>query len=86
MFEDILNVSLPLDVHSLEHIARRIEYSLTNEWVSAGLFNQQYMFNEACRLFEEISGKKYKDFDIKVALVEDFNGQKEIKVMISMRL
>lgn len=82
MFEDILNIKLPLDERTLENIARRIEYALTNEYISAGMYNHQYMSNEACRLFEEFSGKNYKDFDIRVALVEDMNGQKEIKVII----
>jgi len=85
MFEDILNVNIPLDRYTLENIAKRIEDALTNEYVSAGMYNHQYMSNEACRLFEEISGKKYKDFDIRVALVEDMRGQKEIKVIIGMK-
>lgn len=82
MFEDILNIDIPIDGRTLENIAKRIEESLTNEYVTAGLFNHQYMSNEACRLFEVFSGKNYRKFDIRVALVEDINGTKEIKVII----
>lgn len=84
MFEDILNVEIPLDNKSLVEIARRIEYALTNEYVSAGMYNQQYMTNEACRLFEEMSGKKYAEFEIDVKLVEK-RGQKEIRVNIGKK-